>query len=168
MTTTTRRAFPRIYYEAPIKYAYDKGSHYFDATMYNSSKSGMYFEPDRSFQPESKVYIVMINHSPFNYGPEAYRSYKGIIKWCGEMPRNNDFCYGVGVQFLTKSHEVFEADIQGINRECDLCGGMTPYEEIQKTKDFVCLCQYCFKHLESLPKGKIKEAIERFLIGNVI
>ena len=51
---------------------------------------------------------------------------------------------------------------------CDLCGERMPSGVSQETDDFVSLCLNCFNYLEDLPEGKIKESINKFLVGNVI
>lgn len=168
MGAYSKRAYPRIQNEGPIKFTHYRQGHYFDSRMYNSSKGGMYFEPDHALEPESKIYIVMVNYSPAAYGAEAYRCYKAIIRWCRQVSDKEASHYGVGVQFLEKSHEILDPDLQGLKRACDLCGVMVSDDDIHKTDDFVYLCPHCFKHLNAFPDGIIKENIERFLIGNVI
>jgi len=51
---------------------------------------------------------------------------------------------------------------------CNLCGEKIPPGEIHETDDLVRLCNNCFKYIEALPDGKIKESIKEFLRGNTI
>lgn len=53
------------------------------------------------------------------------------------------------------------------NARCDLCGKKNPDGEIYQSNTFICLCADCLKKLDAMP-GKMKENIERYLMGNVI
>jgi len=168
MPAFTKRSSHRNHYESPIRYANINTDLYSDARMYNYSKDGMYFEPSRPLVPESEIYIVMVNYSPGTNGPEAYKSYIARIRWCRELQKKDALRYGVGVQFLDRSHEIYGLDIEDTQYSCDLCGQLTPSNKIHKTEDYIYLCPDCLKYLNVVPGGKIKDSIERFLIGNVI
>ncbi|MCP4111536.1 MAG: hypothetical protein GY749_39435 [Desulfobacteraceae bacterium] len=168
MKAHSKRAYPRINYEAPIKYAHYNKGRFSDSRMFNSSEGGLYFELGHALEPESKIYIVMVNYSPSKYGAEAYRFYTALIRWCKEVSYEDSVRFGVGVQFIEKRHEVSEPNLYGLFRACDLCECMVPEYEIHMRDDYVSLCPHCFKHMEAFPEGIIKDNIERFLIGNVI
>ncbi len=108
MKATKKRACPRSYDESPIllqtkdNYAcYNKVNKYYTyAKMYNSCMDGMYFETDFALQPGSDICIKIINLTPDDtYCPEAYKAYKGKVKWCKETSDPDNTGYGVGVQY---------------------------------------------------------------------
>lgn len=108
------------------------------------------------------------NYVPLNDGPEAYKSYQTEVNWYRDIAEGDGSCYGAGVQYVVKSHTVCEGNVCESRYSCDLCGENTIYGEIHEKEDFIYLCSDCFKQLEALPNGKIKESIEDFLIGNFI
>lgn len=168
MPANTKRAYARCVCEVPIIYKeYDTGK-YHHAKIYNSSTGGMYFESDHSVQPESDIYIKMINYAPDTSGPEVFKAYRARVKWCNKRSKTGTYCYGIGIQYLDKSHTVYGGNVHGSSCSCDLCGEKVPSEGILENEDLVCLCMDCFNYLEGFPEGWIKESIKKFLIGNVI
>ena len=168
MAIQTRRAFRRNHYEAPIKYLNGDPNYYYKCRMFNFSEGGLYFEPMHSFSPESQVTIVMANHSPGTYGPEAYRSYLARIRWCRELSHDDTSRFAVGVEFQEKSHGLSGVDADDHDYPCDLCGGLTSAASICRLDGSACLCPQCFKHWNGIPEGIIKNSIHRFLDGNVL
>ena len=168
MPANTKRSYARCVCEVPIMYTDYDTEKYHHAKIYNSSLGGMYFESDHSLQPESDIYIKMINYAPDAPGPEAYRTYRAKVKWCKKIDKSISYRYGIGIEHMTKSHLVYDRSVEGDTYSCDLCGIEVPSGEIQNTDDFVFLCISCFNYLGELPEGKIKESINDFLLGNVI
>jgi hypothetical protein len=168
MAAFTKRAYSRNAYEAPIMYANYDTENYSHAKMYNSSAGGMYFESDHSIKPKSDICIKMINYRADISGPEAYKAYRAKVRWCKKIDKGDNSRYGIGIQYLAKSHTVYGGNVHGSTCSCDLCGEKVPSEEILETDDFICLCMNCFKYLDELPEGKTKESIKEFLAGNVL
>jgi hypothetical protein len=168
MAAFIKRAYSRDTYEAPIMYANYDTENYYSAKVYNNSQGGMYFESDSPIKPEADICVKMVNYSPDTSGPEAYKAYRAIVRWCKKIDKEDSSRYGIGIQYLAKSHTVYGGSVHGSTHSCDLCGEKEPSEKIYETDDFICLCITCYKHLESLPEGKTKESIKRFLSGNVI
>ena len=168
MSTLIKRSYSRNSYEVPIMYANYDTENYYNAKMYNSGLGGMYFESERALQPGSDICIKMATHSFGKSEPEAYKAYRARVKWCKKRSKTGISCYGVGIQYLAKSHTVYGGNVHGLTCSCDLCGEKVASEEILENEDFVYLCINCFNYLEDLPEGKIKESIKEFLIGNVI
>ena len=168
MSAFTKRAYSRDAYEAPIMYANYDTENYYQAKMYNSSAGGMYFESDHSIKPKSDICIKMINYRADKSGPEAYKAYRAKVRWCKKIDKGDNSRYGIGIQYLVKSHTVYGGNVHGSTSSCDLCGERMRSGEIHETDDFICLCINCFKYLDELPEGKIKESIKEFLTGNVI
>lgn len=163
-----RRIFPRLKYEAPIRYAKLTRDHYYESRIYNFSKGGIYFQPDSAIEPESEVGIVMENYSPGIFGPEAYRFYLVRIKWCGEISDTNYTHYGAGAEIMAKSHEVMMGEFHETHYACDLCGRLMCSADLHKVEDSVFLCSCCHAHFKSIPDGHLKKCIKRFMTGNVI
>lgn len=169
MKAYSKRAYPRSYYEAPIRYArIDSDGIFQDSRMYNYSRGGIYFEPDRPLVPESKIAVVMMNYSPGAFGPESWQSYTAKVRWCKEIPKIDMRLFGVGIEFLTKSRDIYEAELRETQVACDLCGEYEKPDAITQTEEFFNLCGHCLKHMNSMPPGTIKESIYRFLSGNVV
>jgi uncharacterized CHY-type Zn-finger protein len=51
---------------------------------------------------------------------------------------------------------------------CDLCGRITLHEFIVQTQGQISLCPACYKHINPMPDGIIKNSIMRFLRKNVL
>lgn len=168
MSAFTKRAYSRNAYDAPIMYANYDTENYYHAKIYNSSAGGMYFESDHSIKPKSDICIKMINYRADTSGPEAYKAYRAKVRWCKKIDKDDTSRYGIGIQYLVKSHTVYGGNVHGSTCSCDLCGEKMSSGEIQETDDFICLCMNCFKYLDELPEGNIKESIKEFLTGNVI
>ena len=145
MATQLRRVFPRKHYKASIKYLNGDPNYYYRCRMFNFSGGGLYFEPLHSFTPDSQVTIVMDNHSPGTYGPEAYRSYLAKVRWCRELSDDDPRRFATGVEFLEKSHSIRGLDVVEDDYTCDLCGKLTSAASICRLDGSGCLCPQCFK-----------------------
>ena len=168
MTTLHKRAYSRNPHKAPIMYTNYDTENYYNAKVYNSSQGGVYFESERALQPESDICIKMVTHSSEEPGSEACKAFRARVKWCEKRNKGGISCYGIGIQYLAKSHTVYGGKVHGLSCSCDLCGKKVPSEEILEIGDLAYLCSSCFNYLEDLPEGKTKESVKEFLIGNVI
>ncbi|MCP4112285.1 MAG: PilZ domain-containing protein [Desulfobacteraceae bacterium] len=153
----SKRFWQRDYFEAPIEYALHYEEKYHEATMYNFSTGGMYFESASTLPQYAPVYIKILNSE---HDPDAFRVYMGQVRWCKK--RQGASFYGTGVKYIAIGHIAKKQDFS-----CELCD-RNSLRELHSTEDLLFLCLDCFKHLGWLPKGKIKESIMRFMIGNVI
>ncbi len=165
MSARDRRVYARKYYEAPISYAKFNAKGFYEATMYNISEGGMYFETEDALMIGAPVYIRMINFSPEAYTPGSHKAFVAQVRWCRKIPETSVF--GAGVQYMAKAH-LNGIDMDSETSLCDLCGENTALTEIHETNDALGLCLDCFKRLGGLIDGKIKECIMRFATGNVI
>ena len=118
--------------------------------------------------PEFDLSTIMLNYAPGTFGPEAYKSYIARIRWYGEGTEMEKHRFGVGAEFLAKSHEIPVADDHEMKSSCDLCGELCGSGEITQTLDYCSLCGHCLKHMNAMPDGMGKESIHRFLRGNVV
>lgn len=168
MTIETHRTFSRTQYEAPIKYLDVNPNYIYMTRMHSFSDGGLYFESFQSLMPDLQINIIMTNYSPESNGPEAYRSYLAKIRWCNKLPQMDKPRYGVGVEFLEKSHARLGVEDNESHTACDLCETATVTELVCRIDDYICLCPACFNQLEMIPAGIVKTSIMRFLYGNVI
>jgi|APFre7841882724_1041349.scaffolds.fasta_scaffold422678_1 hypothetical protein len=65
-------------------------------------------------------------------------------------------------------NEIHIARETEINYMCDLCDEKTPFEYIHRIEADVYLCLNCYNGISSMPGGKIKDSVMRFLMRNVI
>ncbi|QTA88394.1 PilZ domain-containing protein [Desulfonema magnum] len=165
MALYARRAYPREYYEAPITYAKYNTDACCEATMYNCSLGGMYFESQDAFRAGTFIYIKMINFSPDIYTPGDYKTYMAKVIWCKKL--NSPGTYGTGVMHTIRGYILKRKNVRRPDDACELCGGNS-LEEVHRTEDGLYLCPDCFRHLGRLDNGKIKKSILKFLIGNVM
>lgn len=163
-----RRVYPRRYYDAPIIYRRMPADNYFHSRMYNYSEGGIYFESSKPLKVGSVIDIVMVNYSPGSYGPEAFKYYIARVKWHHEIDKRYEASFGAGAQFLSRSHEVQTNEMSDVRFTCDICGKLTIVANMNTTAKSGSLCPECYKHFESITAGSVKDAIERFIIGNVI
>ena len=176
MHESEKRIFHRNRVIAPITYAKYNTDHYYDAKMFNFSRQGMYLQPAIDIPRGSDIHIVMINYSPGTYGPEAYKSYVGRIRWRKGIGSRDVLRYGLGVELVEKCHDAHGiTTAREIKYSCNLCGELILSEEtgpmereISDNPNAVHLCPNCSKHFSAFPDGQIKSSIERFLSGNVI
>jgi hypothetical protein len=168
MTNITPRSHPRTAYRAPIQYALLNSKQFEPARTHDYSAEGLCYEVPRKLEPNTEVCIVMQNYTPGNTGPEAYRSYVARIRWINPLSKNGGEHYAAGAQIVARSHEVLSTEAQLPKMRCDLCSNFELKHRIQSTGTGVDLCQQCMKHFSSIPSQKIRECVERFLLGNVI
>lgn len=168
METTIRREFPRAQYDAPIRYSFVNTEESFNSCMSNYSEGGLCYESNQLVAPKSDVLILMDNYAPGRSGPEGYRSYGAKVRWIKKISQGESNRYATGVQFLVRSHDTLTCAQIDRSAVCDLCGIHVLPSSIETTSTYIQLCAKCSKHYHNLPSGKVKESIERFLIGNVI
>ena len=96
MSFVEHRASERTYCDTPVIIEICQTGEYYDGSMYNYSRGGMYVEADYSFEPESVVRITIEKDKNSNR-PE---SRLGKIIWCKEIPGAVVlYNYGIGVQY---------------------------------------------------------------------
>lgn len=166
--THKRRAYPRHHYEAPIKYSKVKTDEYTDSKMFNYSRGGIFFKSEYPLKPRTDIGIVMPGYTPGSYGPESFKFYVAQIKWCKAMDNGGCGRYGIGAEFLSRSHGIRGLQEKDVLFTCDLCGKLVPFEQLHQMETSVSLCPACFKHFSSIPDCDLRGIIDRFLSGNVV
>ncbi len=161
-----RRACPRDIYQAPVLISEKMDGDYLNATMLNQSKNGMYLISNQPVDSESGLYVNMLD----SIERDIYRGFFGRVKWCRELKRSSDRNehFGIGVNFVIRSHHYFGGIGYMTHCCCDVCGEKLPFEKLIKTKDFVFECPKCHEVLSSYPEGNLKSSITNYLMGNIL
>lgn len=162
------RSHPRTAYQAPIQYALINSEQFEPARTHDYSAEGFCYELPRKLEPGTEVCIVMQNYTPGNDGPEAFRSYVARIRWINLLSNNGSAHYAAGAQIVARSHEVLSTEAKLPRMACDLCDRLEPIHRVRQTDAGVSLCRQCLKHFSNIPSEKIRQCVERFLVGNVI
>lgn len=87
-------------------------------------------------------------------GPDLQKLYWASVRWCHELQSPVKWLYGAGAVFLSN--------------ECELCGRVVPYDRIYFTRYEITLCDNCFRELNDLHQGRLKESLTHYLLGNVV
>jgi hypothetical protein len=91
-----KRASERFNHEAPVIIENCRTGEYYDGSIYNYSRGGMYVELDYFLKTGSKIRIVVEKATNAPY-PESCQA---RIIWCREIPGAVVlYNYGVGVQY---------------------------------------------------------------------
>jgi hypothetical protein len=168
MKRTIPRAYERTASQAPFQYALLDTEKFHHTQAHDFSAGGVCFEPCEPLKPGTDICIVMEAYRPELAGLEAYRSYVASISWIHPLSNNGSERYLAGAQFVTRSHEIITAEKQLPHHLCDLCGELVTLHKLEKTPGGAQLCHPCQKHFNKIPPGKVRQCIERFLIGNVV
>ncbi len=96
MQFTENRTRERINCEVPVIIENCQTGEYYDGSMYNYSRGGMYVELDFPFEPGSEIRIVVEKHKDSS----RPNSCQAKIVWCEEIPGTVVlYNYGIGVQY---------------------------------------------------------------------
>ncbi len=163
MAEYVKREGSRENCEIPIIWADYHSGNYRSATICNKSYSGLYLKTQFETKSKSDIFIKPLNYQPNSEGPEAYRFYEAKVKWLKEMPEMDGPYFGVGVQYLAKSHKIYNPTYQ-----CSMCDKQISFGDIHEIDDFVYLCSYCHDNYNSMPNGIIKSNLKNFMLGNVV
>lgn len=171
MPQPSQRAYPRITRQTPIQYGVINGGNstqYHDTRTLNYSAGGFCYETGHPLALEAEVCIVMNNYTPGQTGPECFRSYLTRVCWIQPLASHRNARFVAGARIIARSHEILKIDAQEARHHCDLCSTLMSVCQLQCTDGNAQLCDACYKHFFSLPQGKIRECLERFLTGNVV
>ena len=100
---TEKRNDDRCSCEAIAKWSRFNKTMEFDAKILNFSRAGIYLESDQAVKPETTVFIRLEILLSDTWGsPDSgwlHTIALGKVKWCRELGRNSDKCYGIGVRY---------------------------------------------------------------------
>ena len=168
MATRIPRTYERTPHNTAIHYALLDSNQFKPTRTYDFSSGGLCYETDEPLEPGTDVCIVMENYDPHLSGPESFRSYVASIRWTHQLPRNGAQRYAAGARLITCSHDLITTESQLPHHLCDLCGDRIPLNKLETTDAGAQLCISCLKHFSRIPSIKIRQCLERFLVGNVI
>jgi hypothetical protein len=168
MTTIIPRSYQRTASQAPFQYALLDTEQFHPTRAYDFSAGGVCFETREPLKPGTDICIVMEAYHPEQSGLEAFRSYVASIRWAHLLSKNGSARYVAGARFVARSHEIITTENQLPRHLCDLCGDMLTLNKLEMTHGGAQLCPHCLKHFNNIPTGKIRQCVERFLIGNVV
>jgi hypothetical protein len=168
MSQIIPRSHPRQTYRTPIRYAVFNSNQFRSARTCDFSEGGFCYEADREMTPDEDVCIVMENYAPGRSGPDGYHSYVARIRWTQLMSKNGVQQHTAGAQIVARSHKILATDEQMPIRICDLCNTRVAQHRTIQTDSRSLICQQCARHLNSITSQKIRQCVERFLMGNVI
>ncbi len=168
MSKIKPRSHQRMDHPAPIRFALLNSEQFQPTQLFNYSEGGLCYETNRPLSPEDEVCIVMENYTPGQPGPEGYRSYLTEVRWTDMISQNGTQRYANGAEWVLRSHDILSTQDQLPHQFCDLCDARLPQHKLKQTANGVRLCKACIKHYHNIPAGKIRQCVERFLVGNVI
>ena len=107
MPIDDQRTSERFHLEAPVSIQNCRSGEYYDGSIYNYSRGGMYIELDYPLAAGSKIDIVM--EKPGDSSSEE--TCRARVIWCEEIPGAVVlYNYGIGVQYdlAVKSSRLME------------------------------------------------------------
>jgi PilZ domain len=167
MKPLTRRKYSRHPHQIPIMYAEYDSDDYRAAMMHNYCPEGMYFESESPIRPSSDLFIKIQRRRRRIIGAPPFKAFRARMKWCQPVPEGRVRSYGIGVQFTAKSHLMYGINIRNSNDPCDFCENAATDRLVHRSAIGLLLCLSCLDYMESLPQAA-ENAVERFLIGNVV
>lgn len=161
-----RRSCPRDPYQAPILISDRLDGRYSSALMKNHSPNGMYLVYNQPLGFDTGVYVNLLE----THNPDIYRGFYGRVKWCRELRRadDHDDHFGVGINFVIRSHNYFGGIGNMIDCCCDVCGEWLPLDKLIRTDDFMFQCRDCYEALKHYPEGNLKSSVTNYLMGNIL
>ncbi len=94
-----RRVHPRNTTTSPISYEYHYTNYNYGANMGNYGRGGMYFESAFPLEPGTDINIRLDSRSSYHTGNDIPDEYAAEVKWCKEIFYDDNFYFGVGVQY---------------------------------------------------------------------
>jgi hypothetical protein len=167
MSNQERRKHTRSFEQQPIVYSEFDQQKYTPAIMHNNCPDGMYFESEQPVHTEFDIFIKIKALRRSIARPVPFVAFRAKVRWCREMKNESPHRYGIGVQYMAKSHLSYGTNIQNANFRCDYCDHQTSDRLVHQTETGLVLCQPCLSYVESLPPAAA-DAVENLLIGNVI
>lgn len=168
MAAFVQRAHPRQALQVPIKYRPAQSDQFIGARTLNYSNDGLCLKVDQKVEPETEICVVMEHYTPGQAGPEGYRSYLTRVRWVRPLAAHRDQGFVAGTQIMARSHDTPEVRVDGPRQICDMCGDLIQECRLQCTDENAQLCATCYHHYCKIPKGKTRECVDRFIVGNVV
>jgi hypothetical protein len=149
MSTITYRAFSRTTQKIKIRFAESRTAEYQKGELLDKSSGGMSFIAERELKPGSDILIHVDTTSEPN-GAKPHDDYLAEVRWCVKEEDQDVASYRIGVRLFSST--------------CVLCEKEIHHHDT----DSIDVCEECRGRFCSLSKGKIKNCVEKYLLGNVI
>ena len=171
MRSIVQRAHPRMVAQIPIQVsALDSKActPFKPASILNYSAGGFRYTTKQALPPKSQVCVLMRDYTPEQIGPGRYRSYLTRICWIHPIATPSDPNFVAGAEIVARSHEILTPCSDKHRNICDLCNALESTCRMENEEGSAQLCESCCKEYNNISPGKIRECIDRFLMGNVV
>lgn len=168
MEGVSRRTHPRMACRVPTRYAAGGNSDFMATTILNFSQQGLFMLSQQEVACKADVELIVVQPPALARDRKTDCHYLGEAKWCQLFEKNGKSLFGVGIALPQTPEDHQSPAIKELVQPCDLCGMLTIAGSYYQSLDDIYLCAGCHHHLNSMPKGMIKESIHNFLLGNVI
>jgi hypothetical protein len=169
MATHNQRTFARNEVEALLWFKMPEKEALSVTRLKNYCKGGVYFESHLPLARGNETTVVIPDLLAESPAPGDVVGYSVRICWCNELKVKHAVRYGIGAEFMEKIKAWPTSVAVELDRsECDLCDRRVEGESICRIDGTRCLCLSCYKHLEKIPPGPIRESILRFIDRNII
>ena len=170
MNPPNRRRWPRSASETSIMYYLDRKEPFYSATIRNSSIDGLYFVGDNALKGGAACHIVFEKSSAAVNCPPDFKLCYATVKWCSPVAEaiEDSRKFGIGVQLDGWCRSLDGSEIQKIFYRCDACEDEIISCDVCKIDGPIFLCSKCYRRLQEIPDGPLKESYLRCLLGNVI
>ncbi len=150
-----KRAYERKFEKLPIEFLDCAENRVYDGVALNYSMGGMFFESRHCLLPGINILVKAKTTPPEFQGGFTFQKNAEVI-WSKKKSTANI------------EQTVYNAGIQCIVVECDMCREFMDKERIYNLNDCVCLCSKCYEHMRNMPDNIIKKSIESIVMGNVL
>jgi hypothetical protein len=168
MNPTDRRRWPRTACDMSVMYGLGCKEQFYSATIHNSSIDGLYLVGDKAIDDGDACRIIIEKSSEALSCPPDFKLCYATVRRCTPLPRTSQPVFGMGVQLDGWCRSLESSEIQKIFFHCDACEEKIISCDICKIDGPLFLCSNCYRRLQEIPDGPLKESFLRCLLGNVI
>jgi hypothetical protein len=170
MSPSNRRTWPRSASETSIMYYLDRKEPLYSAIIRNSSIDGLYFVGDNALNDGAACHIVFEKSAAAVSCPPDFKLCYATVKWCSPVAESIEGLrqFGIGVQLDGWCRSLDSSEIQKIFYRCDVCENEVISCDVCKIDGPLFLCSKCYRRLQEIPDGPLKESYLRCLLGNII
>jgi ribosomal protein L37AE/L43A len=149
-----------------MEYTFRRARKSYQATVYNISDEGLYFETDRELKPGQDIRISIRQDLPEEFTHIADGDQSGIIRWSLPVTSGRRHVYRAGIRLSSTGAKRAFQGLPEAQYFCDVCGEQISYRQVRK-EGLVWLCPHCSEYFMNLPPS-VSRVTSRHLIGNVI
>jgi hypothetical protein len=168
MNLIDRRRWPRTVCDMSVMYGLGRKEPFYSATIHNSSIDGLYLVGDKAIDDGDACRIIIEKSSEALSCPPDFKLCYATVKRCSPVAEAIEGRFGIGVQLDGWCRSLESHEIQKIFFHCDACEAKIISSDICKADGPLFLCSNCYRRLQEIPDGPLKESYLRCLLGNVI